>query len=753
MTDPSQLPAAIRARVHDGAIDRVTRFFAATIASAAVEIVQNSRRSGATRLDVVTQAVADASGAIRVAVTDDGQGIPDPAVLLSFGESRWDEDTARREDPAGMGVYALSKRGCVVSSRPRGPGGQARPGWRVTLTPDCFLGKEEVPVTADDEAPHPHGTTIAFLAEETLEAIQAAIAGAARHCPLPVTFNGEPVERKSFLDGAVHAERWRGLAFGVFRNRLTGFNNPDLNFHGLTLAVRLPAVDAIEAGTWSVRADIEACPELELVLPARREAVETPFLEEMREAARLAIYSAMAAADPEPRVAFEDHRKAAEAGISLPEPPAELRRWRPGIADIDDWRDVPPYAPVGVESLVMAADLETPDAQAFWRAAERAGIAGRLFEGDTRFEGYAWYDALARVRDLRIAITEAGFTHPLDALRAPSPPSSRGTTAPGFSDTLARPDAIHMYLNIVRGDGRPEAMTVPADIAFVGEDGAWIDDAKPLVTRDSDLQPAELSQLLRAAYFSASDDADSDSYDTQRRRFDEDAIHMALKLLASADEAIKHTIAEAVWREICWVVPRDREVSITVSDRKVSVEFGPADPGTRGGGGMTQFTVQCGYPAFLANTVTVEADTLEEALEKAIEKANDDPGWKSLDHCGPTHVDACCEGADADPWDPEATLPVPERFTEKGEPPVVTLTGARPPGGIQVSGGTVRLRFEGGAGTVTTEVSDPPPPPGNKLVVIVRPRPDRAPDVLVRGGKAIVRIEGWDDSETPRSGA
>ena len=35
------------------------------------------------------------------------------------------------------------------------------------------------------------------------------------------------------------------------------------------------------------------CPGLELVLPARKEAVETPFLEEMREAARTAVYRAM----------------------------------------------------------------------------------------------------------------------------------------------------------------------------------------------------------------------------------------------------------------------------------------------------------------------------------------------------------------------------------------------------------------------------------------------------------------------------
>ena len=192
MNDHSDFPETIRARVHDGAIDRVTRFFNATLGDAFVELIQNSRRSGATRLHVVTDAVPDDT--IRVTVTDNGDGIADPAVLLSFGESGWDEDAARREDPAGIGAYALSKRGCTVSSRARGPLLDLAPGWRVVLTPDCFLGKEEAAVVEAD-APWPHGTAISFIAHEILPTIEGALAAAARHCPLPVTFNGAAIER------------------------------------------------------------------------------------------------------------------------------------------------------------------------------------------------------------------------------------------------------------------------------------------------------------------------------------------------------------------------------------------------------------------------------------------------------------------------------------------------------------------------------------------------------------------------------
>ena len=51
---------------------------------------------------------------------------------------------------------------------------------------------------------------------------------------------------------------------------------------------------------------------------------------------------------------------------------------------------------------------------------------------------------------------------------------------------------------------------------------------------------------------------------------------------------------------------------------------------------MTHYTICCGYASHYRNTVTLEADTLDEALEKAIEQAGDDPHWKSADYCGPS---------------------------------------------------------------------------------------------------------------------
>ena len=153
------------------------------------------------------------------------------------------------------------------------------------------------------------------------------------------------------------------------------------------------------------------------------------------------------------------------------------------------------------------------------------------------------------------------------------------------------------------------------------------------------------------------------------------------------------------------------------------------------------WTIELGYTRHYGATVTVEAESLEEAIPAAIRYADDNERWKDTGHACDAYAVAACEGADEHPWDgPVSAFPIPDRFTERGAPPVVTLTALGPPGSIEVSGGTVRLRFVERAGTVTTEVTDPPPPPGNKPVVTVRRRADGAPDVTVQHGKARVRI-------------
>ena len=141
----------------EGALSRVTRMYAAGLADVFTETLQNSRRAGATSVRVTIDATEDTPGVLAVTVTDDGAGIADPAVLLSFGENGWSEDLVRREDAAGMGFLSLARRGCTVASRPRVRRAVRRPrlGALISRLPTS-LGKKRRPSSLMRA---PHGPT------------------------------------------------------------------------------------------------------------------------------------------------------------------------------------------------------------------------------------------------------------------------------------------------------------------------------------------------------------------------------------------------------------------------------------------------------------------------------------------------------------------------------------------------------------------------------------------------------------------
>ena len=157
---------------------------------------------------------------------------------------------------------------------------------------------------------------------------------------------------------------------------------------------------------------------------------------------------------------------------------------------------------------------------------------------------------------------------------------------------------------------------------------------------------------------------------------------------------------------------------------------------------MPHFTVVLSYADYLTATVTVEAATPEQAFEAAIDKADETEAWDKSDHSGDPFILAVAEGEDADPWGDEA-LPVPGRFTEAGEPPLVVVTGPAPAGGIRVAEGRARIRYVREAGTFTADLyAEPDRHRGQPLVSVVR-RADGAPHVTVVGGK--VRVLYYDE--------
>ena len=102
----TEIPESIQATIHQDAINRVSAFFNASTEDILNELLQNARRSGATTVDISTEGA-------EISVSDNGDGIGNPETILAFGQSGWDENTTRRENPADMGIYALARRNQV----------------------------------------------------------------------------------------------------------------------------------------------------------------------------------------------------------------------------------------------------------------------------------------------------------------------------------------------------------------------------------------------------------------------------------------------------------------------------------------------------------------------------------------------------------------------------------------------------------------------------------------------------------------
>jgi hypothetical protein len=121
---------------------------------------------------------------------------------------------------------------------------------------------------------------------------------------------------------------------------------------------------------------------------------------------------------------------------------------------------------------------------------------------------------------------------------------------------------------------------------------------------------------------------------------------------------------------------------------------------------MTTYTVQLSYAAYYGHDAVVEANTLSEALDKAIAKANESLDWYSQDVCGNTFIDAASEG-DVDLWAEDARqLSVPARFTEKGEGPrVIVIVAGGVVQGVSIDGGYARVEVR--AYDISAGASDP----------------------------------------------
>lgn len=482
---------------------------------------------------------------LQVNVCDDGSGIDDPARIVALGASNWSEAVATSEDPAGMGVFALAGRNTVISSRHR----TQATGWKATIGSDAWTGEKDINV---EPCGRDVGTTVSFVLDGIHEGtVETALADAAKYYPLPVTFHGKEKARSDFLAGAAHRVEWNGSTIGIFVGR-PYHRTPTVNFHGVTIFANLITIDSTKRESYHARIDIGSTPSLQLVLPARKEFVENEGLEDLRSACERAIFSYIATLE-EHHLSFEDWQRAKTIGIDLPEAKPELESWEPDTGDSDDGS--PCGEPTTIDGDQFICDTYGAHFdQAIARALAGAPIRQRLVTAKPAYEGYSWYDELRIFDDPKFTVRLGTEEHVIDEIEA-SPPI----------DGHHEATSIELNYRIIETVGdQAERESVSSDIVTLFPDGCCsdgLDNVTVIYLKSERLDPPELVDFLEASCFSAWNDSDADSWDTQHDRFLRDARELAHRLLEGEDAAIASQFRDAIAR-ISWALPKGKKVTI-----------------------------------------------------------------------------------------------------------------------------------------------------------------------------------------------
>ena len=536
----------IHARVDDNAIERVTRFFNARLGSILGELFQNARRAGATEIDVRTTMTG-------IEVSDNGHGIAEPSVVLAFGRSEW--DGLDQEDPAGMGCYSLARHTATITSRTA----DQPKAWRATLKPCHYRGEKSATVLMVEEETAV-GTRVAVQSDEPHPDELAQTA--ARFLPVPVRINGKPARQIPFLEqwDIAGVDHHNDVSFAVRTGMHRGTPCLRVNFHGHIVDdnTRVPNVVAI-AKDWYAEVDVHACPGLELVLPARREVVQNPFLKTLLDRMRTAIYREMAAQSPPIAVPYWTWEEAQEAGIPLPVSPARLSYWRAAPADwTGTWTEPEPQAigPVPADAIIVSAELGHGAQAMLQHAVGETGIADRLVGEDKRYKGFPWYDELPRLTSIAVEIQENGTVTSLDS----GPNESRQV------------DAIWLVATVEQPDQKESSWRIGTDAAIGSMEPTNVDTAGIVLQRGFQSDIVDIEDMVERGLFEPNEDYD-ESTTTQNSEFRKDLQIEMAKALGGAEAATEKALRQAL-NSTTIQIPSGRQAKLTISESgRVKIAF------------------------------------------------------------------------------------------------------------------------------------------------------------------------------------
>jgi hypothetical protein len=555
------LPATIQTAVSQSMIHRVSRFSNHSVHDALIEILQNSRRAGATRVDIDSFNLSDRP---VLAVRDNGSGIDDPAKLVTLGDSGWNGEIADREDPAGMGVFSLAGHRVEIRSFSTA----ANQGWSVVIAPDAW--ESGAPLAIEPCAIECGTEILIDMAAGWGDTLEAAAKKATTYYPLQVFLQGEPCARKDFLADAHRVELWNGCRIGVIRGR-NYRSSPEeaINFHGLTVVCPMPSVSEVGADQcWHVRVDIVDAPALQLVLPARKEMVQNAALAELREAAEAAIYRTIATTGSH-RLANEQWQRAQALGVILPEAAPWLSGWLPRTGDGDG---IVLGERIAGIPMVLVPNEEPHIEQCAGRVlCAGLPLGGVLVREVAGFEGYGWYDALPRISELSFSVENDAGVHSYGTDTVLPEGIESGRVARIMLDV-----AVKSSRGATGEDGR---YSLPTDVLIAPDEGwyADLDQTTILLACDSTITPHELASLIEDSCFCPSDDCGDDSWETQHSYFEKRARHVANNLLLGEEAAILERIRDVLRDEVTWLVPEGRRVAIVAERSEVTLSYVSAE--------------------------------------------------------------------------------------------------------------------------------------------------------------------------------
>ena len=550
--------ASVRARIAPSAVGLLTELFNASIQDTAAEILQNARRAGATRVDVELTPETDAEQKLTRAVfSDDGCGIADPAVVLSFGESAWADERAMAERPAGMGFFAAAQRGrhTTIESRPAGTHretGLAAWGWSSQLDDAHFRGDVETPITwTDFDEPQKPGTRVTIVLRGSVANTRHLIAEAAAFCGVHVHVDGNDIDgTRDFLLNHIDANKLVGietdgnLRIGVERVKLPRRPGPfpthrgctTLNFHGRSIAdkgvptvhVRPGSADAEYGAVYRADIDIIEPRDIRLTLPARHRLIHDEARERLIERAHLAIYRQIAASKTPVVLSHDDAQRSRAAGIAIREAEGAVGRWAPRCLDPQAWDEISdPGEPVPASRspILMPGGMAPIHEMSLADGLDSEGDLTPLGREDEGLRGFAWYDALPRVTGATIVATAADGREATWALDIETD-GRTGDAAPTHRDRLENaklpdyPIKLRMDLDITHADGRVETKPVPIRFAVRRHNGWTADEVDvigPEGPGEEDLEP--MAAMMRAGLLAVDG---SDEYENCAELWEDD---------------------------------------------------------------------------------------------------------------------------------------------------------------------------------------------------------------------------------------